>query len=316
MESSNMKIVTLTLNPSLDKSTSLKNLQPDKKLRCDFPFWEPGGGGINVSRAIKILKGESLAIYAAGGPTGQKIQLLLNKAGVDQHPIHVRNQTRENLTVIEKSTGNQYRFGMPGSRLRKEEISECITIIENLPADVEYLVASGSLPPGAPDDFYGKIARIARNKNIKFILDTSGNALINAAGEGIYLTKPNLRELSQLAGKEKISGMEQEEIARKIISEGTSEILLVSLGPRGAMVTTKDKTEYVMPPTVKTDSTIGAGDSMVAGFVLSMSRGNSLRDSVKWGVAAGTAATITPGTELCRLDDVEAIFDWLNEKEK
>jgi 6-phosphofructokinase 2 len=147
-------------------------------------------------------------------------------------------------------------------------------------------------------------------------LDTSGSALIKTIGMGLYLMKPNLRELSQLAGKTQISGMEQEEIARKIINEGTSEILIVSLGSRGAMVATKENIEYIVPPTVKQNSTVGAGDSMVAGIILSLSRGNSLHDSVKWGIAAGTAATMTPGTELCRLKDVENIFGWLTEKEK
>lgn len=268
-----------------------------------------------MSRAINILGGGSLAIYTAGGPAGEKISELLGEQGVRQELVRVKNPTRENLMVMEDSTGNHFRFGMPGTQLSQQELQKCLDLLRNLPGDVEYLVASGSLPPGAPDDFYGEIARIAKKKGIQCVIDTSGEALIKAAESGVCIMKPNLGELSQLAGKEKISGMEQEMIARKVIDQGKAEILLVSLGARGAMVATKETIEYVVPPTVRQISTVGAGDSMVAGFVLSLSRGDKLRDAVRWGVAAGTAATMTPGTELCRKEDVEKIFDWLKKNE-
>jgi 6-phosphofructokinase 2 len=311
-----MKIVTLTLNPALDKSTSIDRLQAQKKLRCKEPVYHPGGGGVNVSRAIKILGGDSLAIYAGGGPVGDKIEELLNKEKVNQQRINVKKTTRENLMVVESSTGDQYRFGMPGANIGEEGLEKCLDAIKLLPDDVKYLVASGSLPPDAPDDFYGTIAEIAKGKNIKCVIDTSGKALVKAAEIGVCIMKPNLGELSTLAEKEEISGIEQEEFAKKIITEGKADILIVSLGARGAMVVTKDTIEYVVPPTVKQNSTVGAGDSMVAGLILSLSREDTLQDTVKWGVAAGTAATITPGTELCRKKDVEKIFDWLNEKER
>jgi len=310
-----MKIVTLTLNPSLDKHTYTERLVPDKKLRCDEPDYEPGGGGINVSRAIKIMGGESLAIYVAGGAAGDQIEKLLQEEGIEQRVIRTENPTRENLTVVEKSTSNQFRFGMPGSDIGEKALEECIQILKDLPDDVEFLVASGSLPPGVSDDYYGLIAEIAEDKNLKYIVDTSGKALEKAAEKGMYLLKPNLGELSSLAGKDEISALEQEEIAQEIIRNGKAEILVVSLGPRGAMLATKDQIEYVVPPTVKQKSTVGAGDSMVAGIVLSLSRGEDLRDVVKRGVAAGTAATMTAGTELCRNEDVEAILEWLNKTE-
>lgn len=310
-----MKIVTLTLNPALDKSTSIERLQSEKKLRCEEPFYEPGGGGINVSRAIKILGGKSLAMYATGGAAGDKLQELLKSEGVDQETIKFKNPTRENFMVMEKSTGNHYRFGMPGSKISQEELQSCLEKIKNLPREVDFLVASGSLPPGAPDDFYAEIARISQDKKIKCMIDTSGKALLKAADAGVCIMKPNLGELSQLAGKEEISGIEQEEIAKNVIGEGKASILIVSLGARGAMLVTRENIEYIVPPTVKQISTVGAGDSMVAGIILSLSRGEKLRDAVKWGVAAGTAATMTPGTELCRKKDVEKIFAWLNDKE-
>lgn len=308
------KIVTLTLNPALDKSTETERLMPEEKLRCDFPRWEPGGGGINVSRAIKFMGGDSLCIYLAGGPTGSMLEALLEQEGIRQHRIHSKEATRENLVVYEKSTQKQYRFGMPGAQVSKEELEACLEAIRSLPQEVEYLVASGSLPEGAPDDFYGRIAQIGKEKNIKLVFDTSGKALLKAAEQGVCLLKPNLSELSQLAGKGHINAVEQEAIAQEVISKGKAQILAVSMGPRGAMLATKDKVEYVVPPTVVQLSTVGAGDSMVAGMVLSLSRGDSLHDMIRWGVAAGTAATMTPGSELCRRQDVEEIFQWLKNK--
>ena len=308
------KIVTLTLNPALDKSTETVRLMPDEKLRCDPPRWEPGGGGINVSRAIKFLGGDSLCIYLAGGPSGAKMEELLQEEGINQQRIPGKEATRENMVVYEKSTRRQYRFGMPGAKVTEEELEACLEAVRKLPEGVEYLVASGSLPTGAPDDFYGKIARIAHDKGFKLAIDTSGSALTHAAEQGVCLLKPNLSELSSLAGKEQINAMEQEEIAHEVISKGKAKMLAVSLGPRGAMLATNDLIEYVVPPTVKQLSTVGAGDSMVAGMVLSLSRGDSLQDMIRWGVAAGTAATMTPGSELCRRQDVEEIYKWLKEK--
>jgi 6-phosphofructokinase 2 len=140
--------------------------------------------------------------------------------------------------------------------------------------------------------------------------------LQKTAEAGVYLLKPNLRELGQLAGKENMSVMEKEEVAREIIDQGKAEILIVSLGAEGAMLVTKNKIEYAVPPKIKQNSTVGAGDTMVGGIVLSLSRGDDLRDVLNWGVASGTAATMTPGTELCRKNDVEEIFDRLTKKER
>jgi 6-phosphofructokinase 2 len=307
-----MKIITLTLNPALDKSTTLERLQPEKKLRCSTPVYEPGGGGINISRAIKILGGNSLAIYAAGGSGGEKIHELLTNEGIEQKWIKTKNSTRVNFMVYEKSTNHQYRFGMPGKELYPDEQEQIMEALQDIPSDAEFIAGSGSLPPGVPADFYGRIAKKAKERKIKCLIDTSGEALVKAAEMGLCIMKPNLGELSKLVGKEEISGMEQEEIARRIIHEGKAEILIVSMGARGAMLVNKDQIRYVIPPTVKQKSTVGAGDSMVAGILLSLSRGEKLHEAVKWGVAAGTAATMTSGTELCRREDAEKIYSWLS----
>ncbi|MFD2999252.1 1-phosphofructokinase family hexose kinase [Pontibacter toksunensis] len=309
-------IITITLNPALDKSTYANRVQPEKKIRCRSPFFEPGGGGINVSRAIKKLGGESCAWFLAGGPSGEVLCNLLKEEGISFKAIKTKNWTRENLMVMEEDSGNQYRFGMPGPEVSEEEWKQCIIKLEETPDEKlpKYVVASGSLPPGVPDDFYLQLAQMANRRGFKLIVDTSGDALLKAAGEGVYLLKPNLLEFAALVGKEEVSALEQEQIAMQILSEGKCEVLVVSLGPRGAMVASKEKgISYVLSPAVKQKSAVGAGDSMVGGMVMSLLKGMSLDEIVRYGVAAGTAATMTPGSELCKKEDTEKIFQWLLE---
>ncbi|WP_187262336.1 1-phosphofructokinase family hexose kinase [Pontibacter beigongshangensis] len=307
------KIVTITLNPALDKSTVADRVVQEKKIRCGVPTYEPGGGGINVSRAIKKLGGESCAWFLSGGPAGERLEELLHEEGVNFWAAKARNWTRENLMVYEKATGEQYRFGMPGPEVSEPEWRQFIDRLEQLEELPEFVVASGSLPPGVPDDFYYQLALVAHKRGFKLIVDTSGKALMKAAGEGLYLIKPNLGELAELAGREQITAMEQEDIAKKVLADGKCEVLVVSLGPRGAMLATKEGIHYVASPTVKQLSAVGAGDSMVGGMVLSLLKGCSMLDVVRYGVAAGTACTMTPGSELCRKEDTEQIFKWLQD---
>lgn len=309
-------ILTITLNPALDKSTYADRVQPEKKIRCSGPFYEPGGGGINVSRAIKKLGGNSCAWFLAGGPSGEVLCSLLQEEGVRFKAMEAKNWTRENLMVMEENTGNQFRFGMPGPEISEEEWKRCLDMLEKIPEDAlpKYVVASGSLPPGVPDDFYLRLAKMAHRRGFRLIVDTSGEALLKAAGEGVYLLKPNQREFAALVGKEEVSALEQEQIAQQILDEGKCEVLVVSLGPRGAMVASKDNgISYIVSPAVKQQSAVGAGDSMVGGMVLALMKGLSLDEVVRYGVAAGTAATMTPGSELCKKEDTEKIFKWLLE---
>lgn len=308
------KIVTLTLNPALDKTTSVENLVPEKKLRCAQPISEPGGGGVNVSRAIHKLGGTSSAFICLGGPLGSHYEKLLQNQEIQFHSIPIEGDTRENLIVVESATGQQFRFGMPGPEILVHEQALILTMLEPALADADYLVASGSLAPGLPPDFYAHIAKLARKQNCRLVLDTSGPALQQAAKAGAFLLKPNLNELSFLAGVEELKMDEVENAARELIRKGYCEVMVVSLGPVGAMLVTKDQGVQVQAPVVKRRSTVGAGDSMVAGITLSLSRGLSFAEVLAFGVACGTAATMNPGTELCRKKDVDRLFQWLKMK--
>jgi 6-phosphofructokinase 2 len=299
-------ILTVTFNPCIDKSTTVASLAPEKKLKCSTPTFEPGGGGINVARAIKKLGGNATAIYPAGGYSGQFLQSLLQKEEIDSLVIKTEKHTRENLIVLDISANQQYRFGMPGQQLSKFELEKCLQLIEENTS--EFIVASGSLPPGVPTDIFATISKIAKLKNKKLIVDSSGEALEKALDEGVYMIKPNVAELSKLAGEEELTITGIENVAHEIIKRKCCEVIVVSMGPSGAMMVTNSEVYTAMPPLVKRRSTVGAGDSMVAGIVYSLSENKSLKEALYFGVACGTAATMNAGTQLCNLTDVQVLY--------
>ena len=301
-------IVTITMNPAIDKSSTVDHVVAEHKLYCAAPRFEPGGGGINVSRAVRKLGGESLALYPCGGPTGETLQLLLGQEGLRHHPVPIKGWSRENLIILEASTGQQYRFGMPGPELGAEEWQRCLDQIFAGESKPQYVVASGSLPPGVPQDFYARVARLGKQHGARVVVDTSGEALRLALREGVFLVKPNIREFREMLG----SGGEDESkiraLAKKMVLDGQCEVVVISLGAAGVLMVSDSGLERLQPPAVPIISKVGAGDSMVAGMVLSLARGNSLRAAVRFGVAAGTAAVMTPGTELCRREDAERLY--------
>lgn len=304
-------IVTLTLNPTVDKSTTVAQMIPEQKLRCTPPKFEPGGGGINVSRALKRLGVDSLAIFPASGTTGLLLQQLLSQEDIAQQPVVTVNWTRENFIVVDTSTNHQYRFGMPGSELSEIEQQQILDTLAALTPAPDYLIISGSLPPGVEPAFLGKVVRLAHTAGSKVIADTSGPALHVLLAEGIYLVKPNIGELSRLANQDDLDSSSVDTAARQLIERGQCEIVVTSLGAQGACLVTRDIIDHVPAPAVKKRSTVGAGDSMVAGLVYALSIGKSVREAVRLGVACGSAATMNPGTELFYKEDAERLYRWL-----
>jgi 6-phosphofructokinase 2 len=202
---------------------------------------------------------------------------------------------------------------MPGPQLFEDEWKQCLQAIEENHSG--YIVASGSLPPGVPLDIFARISGIAKKQNRKLIVDSSEKALQLALEEGVYMIKPNIGELSKLVGKEELQSGEIEPAAKDLINKGKCEIVVVSLGALGAMMVSKEQVFKIAAPVVKTKSTVGAGDSMVAGIVFSMSKGKILYDALQFGVACGTAATLNNGTGLCKKEDVDWLYGLIkNEK--
>jgi len=300
-------IVTLTINPALDIATSTDRVEPTHKLRCSMPRYDPGGGGINVARAVHALGGDAVAIFPAGGAAGEMIRHLLEQQGVRHNAIAISGFTRESLAVKERMTGRQFRFLLPGPQISESDQERCLDQLALAAAEATYIVASGSLPLGVPEDFYARIAKLAQSLGKRFILDTSGAAL-KQAGRGIYLLKPSLRELGDLVGSEIRTEREQEQAAREIIEQGRSEVIVVSLGDQGALLVTAGRAERFAAIPVEASGSVGAGDSTLAGIMVSLCRGLELGEAVRYGMAAGAAALLGSGTELCRRSDVERLY--------
>jgi 6-phosphofructokinase 2 len=301
-------IVTLTMNPALDESTSVEYVLPDRKLRCQAPRYEPGGGGINVARAIRKLGGDALACFPVAGPAGELLRQLLDAEGVRQMPVPITGWTRENLNVLEEVSGRQFRFCMPGPTLRDTEWPWFLEWLRRLQPPPAYVVASGSLPPGVPDDFYARAAAVVREAGSRLVLDTSGAPLARAVEQGVHLLKPSRHEFQALVGEPGADESEFASLGAAVVKRGWCDILVLSLGPGGALWVTGAGSERLAAPAVSIKSSVGAGDSMVGGIVLSLARGRSLSEAVRFGVAAGAAAVMNPGTALCRREDVERLY--------
>ncbi|WP_236025419.1 1-phosphofructokinase family hexose kinase [Flavobacterium geliluteum] len=308
----NFDIVTLTVNPSIDKSTHFSGLIAEQKIRCQTPLFDAGGGGINVSKAISRLGGSSLAVFTSGGAVGEMLQDLVSKENIEFESITTKSATRENFIAVDDHTNSQYRFGFTGGSLSETESKAVLDTISNLKP--KFLVASGSLNEGLGDDFYQKVAQIAQASHSKLIIDTSGAALQKVLEVGAYLIKPNVGELAKLIGVERLEMEEVNEAAQKIIAKGGAEIVVVSLGPQGAVLVTKEVYEYVPAPNVAKKSTVGAGDSMVGGMVWALSQNKNLKEVIRWGVACGSAATMNEGTQLFKENDAKRLFEWLKNK--
>jgi 6-phosphofructokinase 2 len=305
------KIVTVTINPSLDKFTSIGRVVPNDKLRCNSPVYQAGGGGINVSRAIHRLGGSSKAIFTCGGINGQALKSIVEEKSIDHLALSIQDATRENFTVFEDQANQAFRFVMPGPDLIESEWEAVLDSLAKLDPKPDYIVASGSLPSGVPDNFYLHVAEIAHMMHSRLIIDTSGMPLQLVIEEGVFLLKPNIRELSELADVE-IEDEDQEiEVAKSIIRSGGTEVMIVSLGAGGALLVTKDTVEQLRTPTVPIRSKLGAGDSMVAGIALSLAKGWSMREATLYGNAAGAATVMTHGTQLCTKEDTDRLYERL-----
>ena len=306
------QIVTLTMNPALDITTGVDVVRPTDKLRCGTPRYDPGGGGINVARIAHVLGGSVSAVFPAGGATGDLITTLLVDAGVRFREVAIAAPTRESFTVNETSTGQQYRFVLPGPQLTFAEQERCLGQLRIEATAAEFVVASGSLPPGVPADFYQRVADVCRDVGAVLILDTSGGGL-QQISSGVFLLKASMRELRECVGRELLTEGEQLAAAHELIDNGRAEVVVVSLGSHGALLATRNGSHRFSAIPMASGSGVGAGDAMVAAITVGLGRGWPLVKSVRLGIAAGAAKLMTPGTAACQRTDVEKLFELVAE---
>ena len=305
-------ILTITLNPALDVTTSVDAVVAGPKLRCAEPRYDPGGGGVNVSRAIQRLEGRSDAFVAFGGETGSMALSMLRAEGIE--PIHfpVMGNTRQSMAVVETSTGKQFRFQLPGHGWPPEQTAALLTALEAHLTRCRIVVMSGSLPTGVPVDIGATINRMARDKGASMILDTSGDALASAAanaGPPFALLRMDGAEATEVSGREFASPAGLADYGFQLIESGAADRLVMSIGSKGTVGVSVEDRFFCRPPKIETQSAVGAGDSMVAAIAMRLAAGNSFRDAVRHGVAAAGSAVMTPATQLCSKQTADEILD-------
>lgn len=309
-----MTVITLTLNPCIDKTFCVDRMIPDRKLVGAEVRDYPGGGGINVARVLNRLDVPALAYWSDGGNIGQRLGKLLDVEKVSHKPVPVADDVRENYIILDKSTANLYRFGMPGPTLSEQERERWMQTVREIPPSSQYVVFSGSLPGGASLDWFEQLLR-AVPQGPRIIVDSKKDDLRRALQVGVYLIKPNMHELEEMVGREITDDLEVEQACHDIVNQGGAEVVVVSLGPAGALLVTADAVERFSAPAVRLQSPVGAGDSMVGGMVAALAEGRTLSDAVKFGVAAGAATAMTEGTELCDREGVERLYSGVRRQE-
>ena len=306
-----IQIVTLTINPAVDISTSVRKMLPFTKMRCAEAHRDPGGGGINVARVLTRLGIDTIAIYPAGGATGQTLAALVEHESVRSIVIPTANDTREDITVFDETTHEQFRLVFPGAFLSEFEWLQCLDAVTHISSQAGYVIASGSLPPGVPADFYGKVVRASKGA-ARVIVDTTGAALKAALDAGVYLIKPNLHEFQDLAGISTEDEPSLLEAGRSLFDRYRIEIIALSLGSQGALLLTRDIALRANGLPIEPVSVSGAGDSFLGAMVSSLIHDDDLETALRYGVAGGSAALLSPGTGLCLREDIHALASSVN----
>lgn len=306
-------IYTVTLNPALDRSIEVQELRNDDANRIESEQSYAGGKGIDASRVIQVLGGHSIALGFVGGFNGMELEQRLLRQGVICDFVETRGDTRTNIIISVLSTGAYTTLNARGPDVNEVETKELLDKIRGL-EDVSYMIISGSIPRGVSHDIYRQIIDIVRKKGAFVALDADGDVMIRGIEAGPSIIKPNIHELGRLMGRE-ITDIEGALKAADELKKKEIDIILVSMGGRGALLVSDSARLLAVPPKITMGSTVGAGDSLLAAFVLGHFQGKRLAECLRYGVAAGAASSMTPGTELCRREDVEMLIPKVEVKE-
>jgi 6-phosphofructokinase 2 len=296
------KILTITLNPALDLATSAPFVRPGPKLRCGPERSEPGGGGVNVARAVGLLGGQAQSMVALGGPTGEVMKGLLH--GLDLIAIDAPGETRHSLTVTDDSTGEQYRFVLPGAAWTVSQLEEMLQKVSRCGSLGDFIVFSGSMPPGADTGFLTQACATLQGRRV--VIDTSG-AHLAAVAKGHdtapYVLRMDSHEANELAGRELTTQTESAGFADQLRRAGAAQIVIIARGKDGSVMADGAGLWHVNAANDHVVSAVGAGDSFVGGFVNALAKEMTASEALRHGAAAASAACLSEGTELCLPDD-------------
>lgn len=299
-------IYTVTLNPTLDITYVLEDISFDEPVTAQRVLNTPGGKGINVSRVLRAMGTDSVAVGLIGGHVGEEVLDLLHEEGLILQIMRIKNETRTNIIVLGQRDRRQLVIRASGPTVEATDTEKVTRLIFQIAQAPEVMVLSGSLPPGMSDDIYFSLAQEGKNRGTKVVLDAEGEPLRVGIEAGPYLIKPNVRELGELAGRELAGEEEIAEYCRGLLKKGI-EVVAVSMGKDGAlMVTGSGVWKGNVPPV--TDDTVGAGDSMVAGMVMGMVQGQTLERMFRTGLACGVSAVINEGPGLAEPETFTKAF--------
>ncbi len=302
------EFATVTPSPTIDISAFVQRIIPFTKLRCESVRYDPGGGGINVARVLKRFGASPSAVIPVGGPQGELLRRLLKEEDLSAVTVCIAADTRQDFTVFERQSGAQYRFVFPASPMTGTEVTTLFEALKGIVPAPRYLVVSGSCPADVATSFFDDAESAAMNTGAKLVVDTFGSALSIAVDHAAYLIKPNLREFEDLMG----SGLRTDNLrvkaARDLLTRSELEMIAVTLGADGALLVSRNGAWRGMAPKIEALSTVGAGDSFLGAFLWKLSKAVALNEALRFAIAAGSAALLAPGTELCRPQDIERLF--------
>ncbi|MGD9799312.1 MAG: 1-phosphofructokinase family hexose kinase [Parvularculaceae bacterium] len=309
------RIITITPNPTYDFAVDAPKIEPNRKLRCVNPESHPGGGGLNVARAATRLGADTLAIFTTGGLYGAALKGLVAEEHVPMHAIHVSGETRLAFHVRDASSGDEYRFNLPGSELSASERRAVLDAVAAEAQAGDIVVGSGSLPPmqgkGAQDTFWADAARAAKSKGARFVLD-SISGLEAALGEGVFLLRHNEHEYQALSGGALKWPDEISAFAKSLVDKGAAERVVITHGGDGSVMASKAGAVFTPVFPVRAHSAVGAGDSFVAGLCVALMQDRRDEDALRYASACAAATRLSSGTSLFKKEDVERLYNSKN----
>lgn len=305
-------ILTITLNPAVDVATHVAAVVAGPKLRCAAPRFDPGGGGVNVARAVCKLGGSAQALVAVGGAMGDRLVALLAAEGVPSLPVVVSGETRQSFAVTDDSNGAQFRFSVPGQPMTQTDADHLIEVISARVPHGAFVVISGSIAPGLPIDFQSQIIAALADRSARVIVDTSGFALgelIANPKEPLYLLRVDRSEAAEAATRVMTTVADSVAFAADLVARGVAKTVVTGRGAEGSVMVSQDDRFFCHPPVVEVRSKIGAGDAFVGALTLALAREDAPQVALQWGVAAASATVSTEGTALCELSQAQHCFD-------
>ncbi|MCK4261507.1 1-phosphofructokinase [bacterium] len=300
-------IATVTLNPSLDRIVSVGGFSVGATLAVSDTRQVAGGKGINVARVIKVLGGEVIATGFLGGPTGELMERKLKEEGLRAEFVKIKENTRNNLTILDPTSKTQTHLMEPGPKVDMRELSEFMGKFKKIMMRSKFLVLAGSLPPGVRQNFYAELIQLAKGEGVRTVLDSRGEALLEGLKASPFMVKPNRKELEEIAGKKLRRRKDMIKVIRSLLDKGI-KIVALSLGRQGAVVASNERIWSASPPQVKVVNSVGSGDALVAGLIYSLTKGRGMEEAIRLGMACATANAIVSGAGFCGKEAIKKFY--------